>query len=155
MHPSPVFPLYSNHISFDVPSPTRAMKCHHQYTLNFYLFPHHLTACLTEPCSESLLQDSTREEMSKLSRTFPSSLISAASHTFSKTSLFLGFKLRMNLPRAREILRFPSVPDSLLNGPQTCTNLEHKYCQTRSEQSSIISSALPVTDETQRASKEH
>lgn len=35
-----------------------------------------------------------------------------------------------------------------------CTNLEHKYCQTRSEQLSIISSARPMTEETQRASKE-
>lgn len=55
-------------------------------------------------------------------------------------------------------LRNPQIsrsPRFTAKWPLNMYKPEHKYCQTRSEQLSIISSALPVTDETQRASKEH
>lgn len=123
------------------------------HTRSFIYFVHQLTGCLAEPGPESLLQDRTRKEMSTLPCTFPNSLIAAAfCYTFSRTSSCLGFKLRII---SRHLRSPQSILGSLLRGPKLFTNLEHNYCQTRSEQLSINSCALVLTAETQKPSKAH
>lgn len=69
-------------------------------------------------------------------------------HLF-QTSLCLQFKLRMISMHVRSP---QSILGSLLNGLKMSTNLEHKYCQTRSEQLSISCCVLVLTAETQRPS---